>query len=64
MLVKIQKWDISEKESASDHNNIKFNISWDKTEEIVIDDPGRLRIKEHQHMEFYENLQRTASVTH
>ena len=63
MLANIQKLDISEEESASDHNIIKFNITLDKAEGIVIDDTGRLRIKEHQHMEFYENLQRIASVT-
>jgi len=63
MLANIQKWDISEEKSASGHNIIKFNITLDKAEGIVIDDTGRLRIKEHQHMEFYENLQRIASVT-
>ena len=63
MLANIQKLDISEEESASDHNIIKFNITLDKAERIVIDDQGRLRIKKHQHMEFYENLERIASVT-
>jgi len=63
MPANIQNCDISEEESASDHNIMKFNITLDKAEGIVIDDPGRLRIKEHQHMEFYENIQRIASVT-
>jgi ribonuclease HI len=63
MLANIQKWDISEEESASDHNIIKFNITLDKAEGIVINNPGRLRIKEHQYTEFYEKLQLIASVT-
>jgi hypothetical protein len=63
MLANIQNWDISEEESASDHNIIKFNITFDKAKVIVIDDPGRFRIKEHQYMEFYEKLYRIASVT-
>jgi hypothetical protein len=64
MLANIQKWDISEEESASDHNIIKFNITLDKAEGIVLDDPGhRLKIKEHQYTEFYEKFQRNASVT-
>jgi hypothetical protein len=63
MLANIQKWDISEKESASDHNIIKFIITLDKAEGIVFDDSGRLRIKKHQLTEFYEKCQRSASVT-
>jgi hypothetical protein len=30
MLAKVREWDISEEESASDHNIIKFSISFDK----------------------------------
>ena len=63
MLATIQNWDISEEESASDHNIIKFNIILDKAEGLDIGDPGRIRIKEHQYPEFYVRLQRAASAT-
>ena len=63
MLANIQKWDISEEESVSDHSFIKFNITIDKDDRLVTYDPGRLRIKEHKYSEFYENLQRIAAVT-
>jgi ectoine hydroxylase-related dioxygenase (phytanoyl-CoA dioxygenase family) len=63
MFTNIQKWDISEEESALDHNIIKFNITLDKAKGIVLDDPGRLRIKEHQYTEFYQKFQRNASMT-
>jgi hypothetical protein len=63
MLTHIQNWDISEEESASDHNIIKFNITFNKDEGQGTYDLGRLRIKEHQHAEFYEKLQGIASVT-
>jgi hypothetical protein len=63
MLANIQNWDISEEESASDHNIIKFNITSDKAEGIVIEDAGRFRRKKHQYTEFYEKLHRIASVT-
>jgi hypothetical protein len=57
MIANIQKWDISEEESASGHNIIKFNITLDKAEGIVLNDPGqRLRIKEQQYTEFSRNF--------
>jgi hypothetical protein len=62
MLANMQNCDISEEERVSDHI-IKFNNTFDKAEGIVIDDHGRLRIKEHQYMEFYEKLHRISSVT-
>jgi len=31
MLADVKNWDISEEESASDHNIIKFSINLDKT---------------------------------
>jgi len=42
---------------------MKFNITIDKDERLATYDPGKLRIKEHKYSEFYENLQRIASVT-
>ena len=61
ILANIQKWDIADEESASDHNIIKFNITSDNEEGRVTHDSGRLIIKEHQYAEFYEKLQRIAS---
>jgi hypothetical protein len=64
MLADIREWDISEEESASDHNLIKFDITVDKAEGKCLDAPGEmLSIKEHQHTEFYEKFQNIASVT-
>ena len=61
MLANIQKWDIADEESASDHDIIKFNITSVNDEGRVTHDAGRLRIKEHQYTEFHEKLQRIAS---
>jgi hypothetical protein len=63
MLPNIQDWDISEEESASDHNFIKFNINSDNAEVIVpSESEQRLRIKEHQHTKFFEKFQHIAAV--
>ena len=61
ILANIQKWDIADEESASDHDIIKFNITSVKDEGRVTHDPGRLRIKEYQYAEFYGKLQRISS---
>jgi hypothetical protein len=61
MLAHVQNWDISEEKSASNHNIIKFNITFNKDVGLGTYDTGRLRIKEHQHAAFYEKLQRIAS---
>ena len=63
MLAYIHNWDISGEESASDHNIIKFHITFNKEDGLDTYDPGRLRIKEHQQAEFYKKLQRIASET-
>jgi len=57
MLADIKNWDISEEESASDHNIIKFSIRLDKhtTHENNFSEP-RYRIKEKQLTKFYEKL--------
>jgi hypothetical protein len=55
MLAHAQEWDISEVESASDHNIIKFNISLGKAAGKALETPvERLTIREHQHTKFYE----------
>ena len=41
ILANIQKWDIADEESASDHNIIKFNITSDNEEGRVTHDSGR-----------------------
>ena len=64
MLANIQKWDILEEESASDHNIIIFNISSHKADGTLSEDPGQcLRIKEHQYTEFYEKFKYIISET-
>jgi hypothetical protein len=63
MLANVREWDISEEESASDHNIIKFNISSDKAAGKALDAPGeRLSIREHQLTKFYETFQHAASA--
>jgi hypothetical protein len=57
MIANIQKWDISEEESALDHNIIKFNITLDKAEGTVLDAPGqRLRIRNTNTRNFTRNF--------
>jgi len=64
MFANIQKWDILEEESASDHNTIIFNISSHKADGTLPEDPGQcLRIKEHQYTEFYEKFKYIISET-
>ena len=45
MLTAIDNWEISEEESASDHNIIKFNIKIEKDEEKITSPPGFKLIK-------------------
>ena len=40
MLAAIEKWEISDEESASDHNIIKFHIKIEKDEEKITIPPG------------------------
>jgi hypothetical protein len=63
MIANVRDWDISEEESASDHNIIKFNISFDKFAGKALAAPGkRLSIRGQQHAKFYEIFQHTASA--
>jgi len=57
MLTDVKNWDISEEESASDHNIIKFSINLDKntTHGKHLSEP-QYRIKEHQLTKFSEKL--------
>jgi hypothetical protein len=41
MLANVREWDISEEEIASDHNKIKFNISFDKVAGKALAAPGK-----------------------
>jgi len=64
MLANITNCDISEEESASDHNIIKFSIRLDKhtTHENKFSEP-RYRIKENQPNKFYEKLYYNIATT-
>jgi hypothetical protein len=57
MLADVTNWEISEQESASDHNTIKFSIKLDNYETKINHVPGLRDIikKEHQ-SNFYVNL--------
>jgi len=57
ILTDVKNWDISEEESASDDNIVKFSINLDKntTHGKHISEP-RYRIKEHQLTKFSEKL--------
>jgi hypothetical protein len=57
MLTDVKNLDISEEESASDHNIIKYSINRDKntTHGKYLSEP-RYRIKEHQLTKFSEKL--------
>jgi hypothetical protein len=62
MLAVIDNWEISEEESASYHNIIKFHIKLEKDEDKTINSPGfRYIIKEQQRPAFYDNLYSTIS---
>jgi hypothetical protein len=64
MLADIKNWQISEEESVSDHNIIKFNIKLDRDETKINNSPGlRYIIKEQQKTEFYEILYHTICKT-
>jgi len=62
MLTAIDNWEISEKESASDHNIIKFNNKLQKDEE-KINSPRRFKliIKKQKRSAFYEKIHRIIS---
>ena len=64
MLADVKDWDISEEESASDHNIIKFSINLDKntTYGKHLTEP-RYRIKEHQLNKFSEKLKSNITKT-
>jgi hypothetical protein len=62
MLANVREWDISEEESASDNNIIKFNISFDKAAGKALDDTeGRLSILKYQNTKFCKTFQHIAS---
>jgi len=55
MLAATENWEISEEESASDHNIIKFHIKIEKDEGKITNLPEfRFIIKEQQLLHFYE----------
>jgi hypothetical protein len=57
MLSAIKEWEISEGESYSDHNIIKFNLNFVYEKAQTYNFLGRRYIiKEQQHTEFYKNL--------
>jgi len=64
MLADVKNWDISEEESASDYNIIKFSINLDKntTHGKHLTEP-RYRIKEHQLTKFSEKLKSSITKT-
>ena len=64
MLTDVKNWDISEEESASDHNIIKFSINLDKntTHGKHLSEP-RYRIKEHQLTKFSEKQKSNITKT-
>jgi len=58
MLADVKNWDISDEESASDHNIIKYSIRLDNyTSHDNNPTEPRYRIKEHQLTKFKEKLQ-------
>jgi len=64
MLTDVKNWDISEEESASDHNIIKFSINLDKnTAHGKHFSEPRYRIKEHQLTKFSEKLKSNITKT-
>jgi len=64
MLADVKNWDISEEESASDHNIIKFCIRLDKHNTHGNHHPEpRYRIKEHQITIFNEKLHSNIAKT-
>jgi len=57
MLADIKDWEISEEESGSDHNILKFNINFANDKTRINNFPGlRYIIKEQRHTEFYKNF--------
>jgi len=64
MPADVKNWDISEEESASDHNIIKFSINLDKntTRGKHLTEP-RYRIKEHKLTKFSEKLKSNINKT-
>jgi hypothetical protein len=64
MLADVKNWDISEEESASDHNIIKLSINTDKiTTQGKQFSEQRCRIKEHQLNKFSEKLKSNITTT-
>jgi hypothetical protein len=57
MMASIKDWEISEEESCSDHNIIKFNLSFttNNKEQKYIFSGKRYITKEHQHRILYKN---------
>jgi len=64
MLTNVKNWHISEEESASDHNIIKFSINLDQntTHGKHLSEP-RYRINEHQLTKFSEKLKSNFTKT-
>jgi hypothetical protein len=57
MLPDIKNWEISEEESASDHNILKFSINFENDKTNKSNTTGlRYVIKEQQHTEFYKHF--------
>jgi hypothetical protein len=58
MLAAIKDWDISEEESCSDHNIIKFNLNFtiNNKEQKYVFSGTRYIMKEQQHTEFCKKL--------
>jgi len=62
MLAAIENWEISEEESASDHNLIKFHITIEKDKERITSPPEiRFIIKKQQRSAFSKKLYSTVS---
>jgi len=58
MLAAIKDWEISEEESCSDHNIIKFNLNFtiNNKEQKYVFSGRRYTMKEQQHTEFCKKL--------
>jgi hypothetical protein len=64
ILAAIKDWEISEEESCSDHNIIKFNLNFACDKAQIHNFLGtRYIIKEQQHTDFCKNLLQSISKT-
>jgi hypothetical protein len=64
MLAAIEDWEILEEESCSDHNIIKYNLNFnpDRAHEPNFQGP-RFIIKEHQYVDFHNNIWRQIIIS-